>query len=548
MEYTHYIVEDFVLDESFKNWVLKKNQKDEAFWDQWVQEHPEMRSKVDEARDIILSLQVDQAKVSDEEIEDQFREVEQFFDKQMTQDKKVISLRRVTRIAATALILLSIGAGAWYYVQETGSVSNGIPGENEKIVEVPQEDQLEEQPEGDKDTPKGTREDETASQKTADKPNKRAVQPQRKRKTEKETRTSTITAAEEKITRYVTRDGEKKQVVLPDGSKVYLNEKSRLVYNEAWKEAGSRRVRLSGEAYFQVEEKTHEGKPVKFVVATSNLEVEVLGTEFDVQTRMEQTRVFLNSGEVQLKINGRSGPISMTPGEMVEYSLPSGEVKSSRPTRVGFISWLEDFGKSVETTSLPGQMTMQTQPEDADNNQGEIGQSGEDNAAYIDQVGENLKSKQVQQGEGNEARASVGGQSRRDQSDEVGWSTWQLQLGEGNVSIFNIVQSYNSNLYSAQQGRRNVARGQSQGENNAGLILQSGEHNEARLLQKGKDNEALILQKGPGGGSAESSSFMQELMEGRYNKVNVIQKGYNNRARTVQQGRNNRVKVKQNGN
>jgi len=548
MEYTHYIVEDFVLDESFKNWVLKKNQKDEAFWDQWVQEHPEMRSKVDEARDIILSMQVDQAKVSDEEIEDQFREVEQFFDKQMTQDKKVISLRRVTRIAATALILLSIGAGAWYYVQETGSVSNGIPGENEKIVEVPQEDQLEEQPEGDKDTPKGTREDETASQKTADKPNKRAVQPQRKRKTEKETRTSTITAAEEKITRYVTRDGEKKQVVLPDGSKVYLNEKSRLAYKGTWKEADSRRVRLSGEAYFQVEEKTHEGKPVKFVVATSNLEVEVLGTEFDVQTRMEQTRVFLNSGEVQLKINGRSGPISMTPGEMVEYSLPSGEVKSSRPTRVGFISWLEDFGKSVETTSLPGQMTMQTQPEDADNNQGEIGQSGEDNAAYIDQVGENLKSKQVQQGEGNEARASVGGQSRRDQSDEVGWSTWQLQLGEGNVSIFNIVQSYNSNLYSAQQGRRNVARGQSQGENNAGLILQSGEHNEARLLQKGKDNEALILQKGPGGGSAESSSFMQELMEGRYNKVNVIQKGYNNRARTVQQGRNNRVKVKQNGN
>jgi len=192
-------------------------------------------------------------------------------------------------------------------------------------------------------------------------------------------------------------------------------------------------------------------------------------------------------------------------------------------------------------------MTIQTQPAGGNNNKAEIWQSGEDNKAYIDQVGKNLKSKQLQQGKVNEARAVVGEQSQRDQTDEAGWSTWQLQQGEGNVSIFNIVQSYNSNLYSAQAGRRNVARGQSKGENNAGVILQSGEYNEALLLQRGKNNEALILQKGPGD-SGEGSGFMQELMEGRYNKVNVIQKGYNNHARTVQQGRNNRVKVNQNGN
>src|SRR6056297_168806 len=133
MEYTHYIVEDFVLDESFKNWVLKKDQKDEVFWDQWVHQHPEMRSRVEEAREIILSMQVDEAKVSDEEIKHQFQEVERFFDKQMASNRKVITLKRVTRIAATALILLSIGAGAWYYSQQAGSGSDGITDENEKI-------------------------------------------------------------------------------------------------------------------------------------------------------------------------------------------------------------------------------------------------------------------------------------------------------------------------------------------------------------------------------------------------------------------------------
>lgn len=546
MEYTHYIVEDFVLDESFKNWVLKKDQKDEAFWEQWVQEHPEVRSKVDEARDIILSMQVDEAKVSNKEIEDQFREVERFFDKQMAPDKKVISLRRVTRVAASALILLSLGAGAWYYVQQTESGSDGITGENEKIVSVPRDDQQEKQAEKDKKTRNKTEAKETTPQQPeietglAEHP-KADVRIKR-------SKPSAGTPVEEKVTRYVTGDNEKKRIILPDGSKVYLNEKSRLAYRGSFRKEETRQVELTGEAYFQVEEKVHQGKKIGFVVSTRDMEVEVVGTEFNVQSRIEQTRVFLNSGKVQLKINGQSEALAMKPGEMVEYNAHSGAVRSSKPDQLRFISWLEAFGKSVRSTPHSGRMTMQTQSKGSDNNQAEIWQSGEDNHAYIDQVGENLKSKQLQQGKDNEARAVVNGQSRRDQSDEAGWSTWQLQQGEGNVSIFNIVQSYNSNLYSAQAGRRNMARGRSKGEDNAGVILQSGEYNEAQLLQRGKDNEALILQKGQGGVSPESSGFMEELMEGRYNKVNVIQKGYNNSARTVQQGRNNRVEVNQNGN
>jgi ferric-dicitrate binding protein FerR (iron transport regulator) len=545
MEYTHYIVEDFVLDESFKNWVLKKDQKDEVFWEQWVQEHPEMRSKVEEARDIILSMQVVQAKVSEEEIEDQFREVERFFDKQMKPDRKVDSLKRVTRIAATALILLSLGAGAWYYVQQTESGSDGITRENEKIVSVKEENKQEEASKQKKKAPESSESGARVPQKNEAGENL-AEQSHLQDRANEQVKHANELPGEEKVTRHITRDDEKRRVILPDGTKVYMNEKSTLAYKGSWKEKETRRVQLSGEAYFQVEEKVHQGQKIGFVVSTRDLKVEVVGTEFNVQSRIEQTRVFLNSGKVQLRINGQSEAIAMKPGEMVEYSAYSGAIKS-KPDKLRFISWLEAFGKTVRSTPRSGRMTMQTQPEGNSNNQGEIWQSGEDNNAYIDQVGENLKSKQLQQGESNEASAVVSGQSRRDQSDEAGWSTWQLQQGEGNVSIFNIVQSYNSNLYSAQAGRRNVARGRSKGEDNAGLILQSGEYNEAQLLQRGKDNEALILQKGPGG-SGEGSGFMQELMEGRYNKVNVIQKGYNNRARTVQQGRNNRVKVNQNGN
>jgi ferric-dicitrate binding protein FerR (iron transport regulator) len=120
---------------------------------------------------------------------------------------------------------------------------------------------------------------------------------------------------------YVTAFGETRALVLPDGSQVMLNGNTRLSYNEEWAAQGTREVWLSGEAYFSVQ-KSPDKAHARFIVHTEKLDVEVLGTQFNVSGRKNATQVVLNEGEV--KVNpGKSANVPsliMKPGELVEYS------------------------------------------------------------------------------------------------------------------------------------------------------------------------------------------------------------------------------------
>ena len=76
-----------------------------------------------------------------------------------------------------------------------------------------------------------------------------------------------------------TAKGETYQVRLPDGSLVWLNAASSLTYSAILNERGLRRVKLEGEAYFEVaKDKAHP-----FVVQSGGQEVEVLGTHFNIK-------------------------------------------------------------------------------------------------------------------------------------------------------------------------------------------------------------------------------------------------------------------------
>lgn len=76
----------------------------------------------------------------------------------------------------------------------------------------------------------------------------------------------------------ITPAGSKKQLTLPDGTKVWLNAASTLSILNGFNEK-TREVELKGEAYFDV---THNNqKP--FIVHTSAIDIKVLGTKFDVK-------------------------------------------------------------------------------------------------------------------------------------------------------------------------------------------------------------------------------------------------------------------------
>lgn len=112
--------------------------------------------------------------------------------------------------------------------------------------------------------------------------------------------------------------GEIRLVTLPDGSKVTLNAHSSLQLLRFGFGSQSRKVLLVGEATFSVK---HTPTHQRFVVKTPNdVEVVVLGTEFNVFARSRGTQVVLNKGKIQLQYKSAQQPprqLLMRPGDLV---------------------------------------------------------------------------------------------------------------------------------------------------------------------------------------------------------------------------------------
>ncbi|MBL1213388.1 MAG: DUF4974 domain-containing protein [Ignavibacteriae bacterium] len=91
-----------------------------------------------------------------------------------------------------------------------------------------------------------------------------------------------------------TGNQENYELTLSDGSQVKLNSGSTIEYLEKF-EGESREVKLRGEAFFSV---SKSDKP--FIVVTDNAATTVLGTQFNVWTRGEKTKVIVKEGRVKL--------------------------------------------------------------------------------------------------------------------------------------------------------------------------------------------------------------------------------------------------------
>lgn len=138
--------------------------------------------------------------------------------------------------------------------------------------------------------------------------------------------------------RYATQFGETKKMFLPDGTSVDLNANSELRYSETWQDDSIREVWLVGEAFFSV---VHTQDHRKFVVHTSHdFSVEVLGTQFNVNSRGEKATVVLNSGKVKINTPKQvKAQWVMQPGELVEYEIESHQINQKTVDTTLYTSW-----------------------------------------------------------------------------------------------------------------------------------------------------------------------------------------------------------------
>lgn len=112
--------------------------------------------------------------------------------------------------------------------------------------------------------------------------------------------------------------GEKKELTLPDGTNVTVNSGSYLIYPKQFR-GSTRTVFLSGEANFNVCKDEHH----PFIVKTSQMSVQALGTKFNVQaySNLDKSIAILERGSVRVTaIENDQQSFILKPNEQIEYN------------------------------------------------------------------------------------------------------------------------------------------------------------------------------------------------------------------------------------
>ncbi|WNJ19696.1 FecR domain-containing protein [Pontibacter sp. G13] len=131
---------------------------------------------------------------------------------------------------------------------------------------------------------------------------------------------------------YATSFGETRLIELPDGTEITLNAKSSLRFDAALTQADTREVWLEGEGFFDV---AHDPKH-PFILHTSEGDVRVLGTSFNVFQRATQLQVTLVEGKVQLTLPDQSDFL-MAPGDQV--AVRDGQADQRQVETDFFTAW-----------------------------------------------------------------------------------------------------------------------------------------------------------------------------------------------------------------
>jgi ferric-dicitrate binding protein FerR (iron transport regulator) len=132
--------------------------------------------------------------------------------------------------------------------------------------------------------------------------------------------------------------GNKALVTLPDQSKVWINSNSTLEYKNGNK--NTREVKLSGEAFFKVSK--DEKRP--FIVSAKDLQVEVLGTSFNVKARQASDIVETSLVEGKIKIQSPflSQDYYLQPNEKAIYTQSQKQLQILKTDNDLEIAWKDN--------------------------------------------------------------------------------------------------------------------------------------------------------------------------------------------------------------
>ena len=139
------------------------------------------------------------------------------------------------------------------------------------------------------------------------------------------------------VQRFEAPEGHRTEAVLSDGTMICLNSGSRLEILSSGK--NERRVRLDGEAYLNVAH--NEDRP--FILETSEMEVKVLGTSFDVSTYGNVHSVVLVEGSVEVNNAVSSEKTVIEPDQMYVFDRSTGQSGVKYVDALSMVTWKDGY-------------------------------------------------------------------------------------------------------------------------------------------------------------------------------------------------------------
>ncbi len=267
-DFTQFSKEDFLAEESFANYLLQKNANDIQFWEGWIKENPKCEHEIKEAR-LLFFLLRDQKHASDNskinvELDNQYSKFQSLLEENNSQIDDIILFPKEKNIPGKSLFRRMIwqsGAVAAVFLIAFLLWKNLSPVNNP--------------------------------------------------------------LSKDQYALFAKTDSLSKEVALPDGSIVQLNNYSTIEIAKNYN-SKKREVLLTGSAFFKVY-KNHS-KP--FIVSSGSIKTTALGTAFYIYNLHPQSfSVSLLEGMV--KVEGDKNSVQLLPGEKAIYNYGERLVKDS---------------------------------------------------------------------------------------------------------------------------------------------------------------------------------------------------------------------------
>ncbi len=131
-------------------------------------------------------------------------------------------------------------------------------------------------------------------------------------------------------------------LVLPDGTKAWLNAASSIVYPVRF--TGNRRqVRIEGEVYFEVAKQLKGNEKVPFFVTAGDVSVEVLGTQFNINAYSDEVAIKTTLLEGAVKVTTSKSSSLLNPGHEARVAAKSAEILISKANTDQAVAWKNGY-------------------------------------------------------------------------------------------------------------------------------------------------------------------------------------------------------------